>query len=81
MLQPGRDLDLAAEPLRPDLRRELLMQHFDRDLAAMLQVFGAEHRRHPAATQLAVHGVGVGEGVAQQGQQIRQDRLLGKALV
>jgi hypothetical protein len=72
-LQPGGDLDLAPEALGADLRRQLLMEHFDGDVASMLEIFGEKNGGHAAATKLAFHGVRAGERVPQCVQQIRQE--------
>ena len=72
VLQPGGDLDLAREALGSDLRRDFLIEDLDRDLAPMFEVFGPEDGRHAPTPQFAIHGVGVGDGVPQCGQQISQ---------
>jgi len=72
VLQPGGDLDLAREALGPDLRRDLLIEHLDRNLAPVFEIFGAEDGCHASTPKLAIHGVGVGDGLAQCGQQIGQ---------
>ena len=61
MLETGGDLDLLEEPLRSDDRRELGMQHFHRDLAVMACVGREVDGRHPAAAELALDRVAVGE--------------------
>jgi len=61
MLQAGGDLDLAQEPIGAERRRQLLMQHLDRDRAVVLHVLGEEYGRHAALAQLALHGVPAGE--------------------
>ena len=73
MLQPRGDFDFPRKAFRPDLRRELGVHDFNRDLAVVFYVLGAKHGGHAPAPQLAVHGVGVSERVAQRGQQFRQD--------
>ena len=42
MLEVGGDLDLLQEPLGPQDGRQLLAQHLQDHLAAMLQVLGEE---------------------------------------
>ena len=61
MLQPRGDLDLAAEPLGAERRREVGAQHLDRHLAVVLEVFGEIDHRHPALAELALDAVAVGE--------------------
>ena len=38
MREPGRDLDLAEEPLGPDRQGQLGLEDFQRDLAVVLDV-------------------------------------------
>jgi hypothetical protein len=59
MDEPGRDLDLAQEPLRSQRRAKLGLQDFDGDGAPVLQIPGAIHGRHAAAADLALDGVAV----------------------
>ena len=61
MLQPGGDFDFPREAFGPDLRGQLLMEHLDCNVAVVLQILGAEHGRHTAATQLTVEGVSIRE--------------------
>jgi hypothetical protein len=65
MIEPGDDLDLAIEPLRPEHGAELRSEHLDRHLAAMLQIVGQVDRRHAAVADLALDGVAAGEGGAE----------------
>ena len=46
----------------PERRGQFGAQHLDRDLAAMLEVFGEVDRRHPTRAELALERVAVGEG-------------------
>ena len=62
VIQPGDDLDLALEALRPDRVRELGAQDLDRDGPVVLDVAGEEHDRHGAATDLPLHLVARREG-------------------
>ncbi len=61
MLQPGRGLDLAQEPLATQGRPEIGMQHLDSDLAVMAEIVGEVHRRHAALSELALDPVAVRE--------------------
>src|SRR5690349_12601833 len=58
MLQLGRDLDLALEPLAIDARRQLGRQHLDHDLAAECVLGRRENAAHPAANELVAQAVG-----------------------
>ena len=53
MLEVGRDLDLVEEPLTTQHRGELRPEHFDGDVAVVLQVVGQVDRGHPAPAKLA----------------------------
>ena len=48
MLQRRRGLDLHHEPLGAEHRGEFGLEHFDRDLAIVLEVCGEIDRGHPA---------------------------------
>ena len=52
MLQPGRELDLALEPLDVDRGAHLGRQDLDDDLAAEPDLLGEEDAAHAAAAQL-----------------------------
>ena len=67
MLQPGRDLDLPEEALRTERRRELGVEHLDRDHAVVLEVTGEVYRGHTPAPELALELVAFGEGLGQGG--------------
>ncbi len=64
MLQPRGDFDFARKAFRADLRRELWVDDFNRDLAVVFYILGAKHGGHAPAPQLAVHSVGVSERLA-----------------
>ena len=57
VLQPGRDLDLAGEPLRAQGGRELGTEHFDGDLAAGASGLRPGDDGHPALPELALEQV------------------------
>ena len=61
MLQAGRDLDLLEEALGADHRRQLGVQHLHRHLAVMARVRREIDGRHPAAAELALDRVSVGQ--------------------
>src|SRR5258705_10196627 len=65
MLEPRDELDLSAEPVRADAGARLVGQDLDDDVAVEPLVVRDEHARHPAAAQLAVHAVGVAEGLLE----------------
>ena len=69
MLQLGRDLDLALEPLQTDDCRHGGMQHLDGHEALVFQVLGQEHRGHPTAPQLTLQAVAVLEVLGQRGEE------------
>ena len=61
MLQRRGDPDLAEEPVTPQHRRQLGLEHLDGDLPAVLQVLGEEHDSHPAVAELPLHAVPIAE--------------------
>ena len=70
MLQLRRDLDFPKESFPAEHRRQLRMEDFDRDLAVVLHVLGEIDRGHPAAAQLPLDRVSVGQGGAQTIQRL-----------
>src|SRR4029079_10789162 len=62
VLQVGRDADLAQEPLGTEHCPELGIEHFERDVALVLEVAGEEYGRHAAAPELTLEGVAAGQG-------------------
>src|SRR5437763_13478905 len=61
MLQARRGPDLDDESLGSEHRRQLGLEHLDRDLAIVLEVVGEIDRRHAALAQLALDAVAIGE--------------------
>ena len=61
VLQLGRELDLAAEPVDAHARRELGQQHLDDDVPAQRRLDRQEDPRHPAAAELALEAVGLAQ--------------------
>ena len=61
MLQPGGQPDLALKPLGPEGGGELGVEHLQGDRAVVAQVPDEVYRRHPAAAQLALDRVSLGE--------------------
>jgi hypothetical protein len=57
VLEPGREADLALEPLGGQPRRELGGEHLDHHAAAEARVLGQEHPRHPPTPELALERV------------------------
>jgi hypothetical protein len=70
MLQPGRDLDLAGEPLGTEGRRELGAEHLDRHLAAVADIFGEIDGGHPSRSDLAGQNVSAREGGLQAVERV-----------
>jgi len=58
MLQPGGQAHLALEPLRGEVRAQVVVEHLERHLPAVLRVVDQVHGAHPAAPELVPHGVG-----------------------
>jgi len=58
----GHRLDFPKEPLCAQGPSQLRIEHLHGDLAMMLQVLGQVDGGHPAATDLAVESITVGEG-------------------
>ena len=65
VLEPGYDLDLALEPLDPDLRGDLRPENLERDLPAMLAIFGQKHNGRDAGTEFPLDDVAVRNGLSQ----------------
>ena len=61
VLQPGGELDLLFEPLGTEGGGELGVKHLQRDRAVVLEIVGEVHGCHPAAAQLTLDAVAVGE--------------------
>ena len=75
MLQAGRELDLAQEPLRADRVRELRMEHLDGDEPLVPLVARQIHRGRAPAADLALQRVTAAAKVPLQ------DELPGKDVV
>jgi hypothetical protein len=65
-----RDLDLAAEPLRPNHGREIGVEHLQRDISAVFEVSREEDGRHPTATELALDRIHITESDLKPGDEI-----------
>ena len=65
MLEPGGEADLALETLGAEGGGELAEEHLEGDGPVVADVMGQVDGGHPAAAELALDGVAVGEGVAQ----------------
>ena len=61
MLQPRRELDLALETLGGHSGAKLRRQYLDDDAPAESLLLGQKHARHPAAAQLPLDHVSVGQ--------------------
>ena len=65
MLQRRRRLDLLHESLGAEHRGELGLEHFDRNLAIVLEILGEIDRGHAARAELALDAVAARERNAQ----------------
>ena len=70
MLQPGGELDLAEEAVRPQCGREVGMEDLERDRTVVPEVAGQKDRGHAPTAELALDRVPVAQSVAQQGQRV-----------
>ncbi len=70
VLQLGRELDLAVEPLDVDARAHLGRQHLDHHAPAELDLLRQEHAAHAAAAQFLVEAVGAAQGGLEPGLKI-----------
>ena len=61
MLQARCRANLGEEPFAPERRTEIRMQHFDGNIAVVLDVVREVHRGHAASTEFAVKAVAVGK--------------------
>lgn len=61
MVQPGRDLDLALEPVDAHPGSEVWWQDLYHDLPIERLLLGDEHAGHPASAQFSFEGIGVPE--------------------
>jgi hypothetical protein len=75
--KPGCDLDLAQKALGAQGGGKLGTEHLEGHRAAELAVVRKIHRGHPAATELVLDRVPVGEGRLQAFQQVRHRHSLG----
>jgi Tol biopolymer transport system component/tRNA A-37 threonylcarbamoyl transferase component Bud32 len=73
LLQRGRKLDRAREPLGRHSLRELRRKHLDHDVTRERRVARHEHAAHPAAAELAVERV----GGAEAGLELLAEGLVG----
>jgi hypothetical protein len=71
MIESGRDLDFAEEPLRTQRRRELGAKHLDRDRTVVLQVPGKVNRGHAPAAEQALDAITVGQSSGERFQWVR----------
>ena len=76
VLQPGGGLDLALEALGAEGGAELGPQDLQRDPPAVLEVFGEVDRGHPAAAELALDPVALGQGSLEPLEQVQDLPLL-----
>ena len=74
MGEPGGHFDLPEKPLRAERRRDLGAEDLDGDGAAVPEIAREVHGGHPAAAQLTIEGVAVGQGRAQGVERRTQRR-------
>jgi hypothetical protein len=65
MGQLGGDLDFQQKPLNPDRVGNLGTENLDGDGAVLLEILGEEDCGHPAAAELALDRVSIGEDSLQ----------------
>ena len=65
MLEIRRDANLGEEPIGPELRAELGVEHLERDASVVAQVAREVDRRHSAGADLALDLVAPREGRIQ----------------
>jgi hypothetical protein len=68
VLQRCGGLDLHHEPLGPEHRRQLGLEHLERHLPVVLQVLRQVDGGHAALAQLPLDPVAVGQGGGEAGQ-------------
>jgi len=61
MLEPGREMDLASKPVRPESRGQFWVQNLERHGTVMLQVVRQKDCRHATAPELPLEDVAVAE--------------------
>ena len=71
VVQPSGNLEFAREPVGPERGGHLGAEDFEGNLAAMLQVPGQIHGRHPPATELPLDRVSVGQGRPELSERLR----------
>ena len=72
MLQRRRRLDLHQESVGAEHRGEFRLQHLDRDLAIVFQIFGEIDRSHAAGAELALDAVAARKGGGEAGSDLSQ---------
>jgi len=70
MVELRRQPDLLQEALGADVLGDLGAEDLDRDVPAVLEVFGQHHDRHAAPAQLAFDPVATGERVLQMIEEV-----------
>ena len=61
MLQVGRDLDFVQKALRAERRRDLRLEHLERDLPVVPEIVSQVHRGHAALAECSLDMVAVGQ--------------------
>jgi hypothetical protein len=70
VLQVGRRLDLGEEPLSADDRRELGLEHLERDASLVLQIVSEIDRRHTPFAELTLDAIATFQGCVQPSDRI-----------
>jgi hypothetical protein len=65
VIETGRDLDLAQEPVRPEHGREIRLEDLDGDRATVLQILGEPDGGHAAASEDTFDRIPFGERLLQ----------------
>jgi hypothetical protein len=74
VLQPGRDLDLAEEPIGSYGCRELWPKDLDGNFALVPDVIGQVNSGHATFANEALDGIALSERGAQQFERIGHER-------
>ena len=75
VLKLGCGLDLPREPIAPERGGQLGAQHFDRDLAMVLDIEGKIDGRHPPRAKLPLDAVAAGQRLRHALESVGHARL------
>jgi hypothetical protein len=65
MAKPGSHLDLSQEPLIPEPGRQVGVENLQGDATMKLEILCQVDRGHAAATELALEGIAVAQGISE----------------